>query len=174
MGGRAVKNQIEIAQLLGDIVQDYMALAGDRVVISDENFDAPDDLGIYVLIALDAPGKKRVGQSRKYDPATGIERVSIGYHTAYAIEIISRGDDAATRNSEVQQSLISSSALRVAEDAGIAIWPGKDMLNLTAIEKTGSLRRFRLSVIVSSVEYKDSTPDYINRFPAPSELHESR
>lgn len=155
-------NSVEVGEMLAAIIRAYMALDVSRVVLSDETFDAPKDKGIYVTLALGDP--KIISVKSEYIPATNIERGHIVYHMPYNIEIISRGNGAKERHQEIPMALNSISAQMTMESNNCRIFRTGAILNLTAIEAAGALKRYRVPVIVSNVETKDSTPHVIDKF----------
>lgn len=165
-----------VAQVLADVIEDYMDLSPDidgnsRVLISDQNFDGPKDSGIYILVIYD--GRKIIGITNKYDPATGKERGTVSAMLRYGIEVVSKGQDATDRHQEILMSLNSQLGQRFAEDNNLAFYRGGEVLNLSAIEGVASLRRYRIPIIVSSVDYKDTTPAMIDKFTATGIAHEN-
>lgn len=155
-------NSVEVGQMLAAIIRTYMNLPADRVVLSDETFDAPKDKEIYITLALGDP--KIISVKSEYLPSTDTERGHITYHMPYNIEIISRNDDAKTRHQEIPMALNSISAQMTMESNNCRIFRTGAILNLTAIEGVAALKRYRVPVIVSNVETKDSTPSVIDKF----------
>jgi hypothetical protein len=155
-------NSVEVGEMLGAIIRVYMGLTVDRVVLADETFDAPKDKGIYVTLALGDP--KIIAVKSEYIPSTNTERGHIVYHMPYNIEIISRGDGAKERHQEIPMALNSISAQMTMEANNCRIFRTGAILNLTAIEGVAALKRYRVPVIVSNVETKDSTPSVIDKF----------
>lgn len=154
-------NSVEVGEMLAAIIRTYMELDVSRVVLSDETFDAPKDKGIYVTIAL---GDPKIISVKSRLVSDVVERNSITYHMPYNIEIISRGDDAKERHQEIPMALNSISAQMTMESNNCRIFRTGAILNLTAIEGAGALKRYRVPVIVSNVETKDSTPHVIDKF----------
>ena len=155
-------NSVECGQMLAEIIRVYMGLPVGRVVLSDETFDAPKDQAIYITLALGDP--EIIAVKSEYIPATNIERGHIVYHMPYNIEIVSRGDDAKTRHQEIPMALNSISAQMTMEANNCRIFRTGAILNLTSIEGPAALKRYRVPVIVSNVETKDSTPSVIDKF----------
>jgi hypothetical protein len=155
-------NSVEVGEMLGAIIRVYMGLTTDRVVLADETFDAPKDKGIYVTLA---PGdSKLLAVKSEYLPSINKERMCTVYHLPYNIEIMSRDDTAKERNQEVVMALNSISAQMTMEANNCRIFRTGAILNLTAIEGVAALKRYRVPVIVSNVETKDSTPSVIDKF----------
>jgi len=147
-----------IGQLLGDIIAAYMALDPERVILKDENWDAPKDDALYVLIEYedDTP----VGIGSVVDSATGLETSHYSGFANFTIEVVSRNRDATNRYQEVLMALQSVAGQQAAETAQVSFFRGKP-LNLSAIEGSGSLRRWHIPVIVSYVQTKTATAPLI-------------
>jgi len=154
---------IEQGQLLADVIQAYMGLPADRVVLGNERFDAPKDTGVYVLVMYDAPQVLGVNAKRNFTADT--ETMSVSTHERWLVEVVSAGYDATNRYMEVYQAISSSAGIRAAEDAGCAFFRGMP-LNLSAVEGVRSLRRHQLPVIITNVQSKTSAAEMINNFTA--------
>ena len=144
-----------LGQLLGNVIQSYMGLDASRVVLADEGFDAPKDQGIYVLVIYDGT-EGLLGVSRSVDSVTGLETMSTSTHERFQVEVISRGRDATNRHKEVLFAIESTMGIQSAESNGVSFFRGGQVLDLSAIEGSGALRRYRIPVIISNVETKTS------------------
>jgi len=156
----------ETGQLISSIIQAYMGLADDRVVLKDEGFDGPKDSDIYVLVEYDG-ASKTIGIKSQVDPSTGIETMSRSSFEPFAVEVISRNREAADRWQEAQMALFSVSGQQAAESANCSIFRGGDPMDLSEIEGTGALRRYRIPIIVSNVQSKTASVPMIDKFPSP-------
>lgn len=155
---------IDQGQMLADVIQDYMGLADDRVILGDERLDAPKDSGLYVLIIYDAP--QILGVNAKRDYSANTETMSVSSHERWLVEVVSAGYEAADRYMEVYEAIASSAGIRAAEDAGCAMFRGTP-LNLTAVENTAPLRRYQLPVTITHVQSKTSAAVMIDKFTEP-------
>ena len=155
---------IEQGQMLADVIQEYMNLPDERVILGDERLDAPKDSGVYVLVIYDAPQILGVNAKRDYTAKT--ETMSVSSHERWLVEVVSAGYDAANRYMEVYEAISSSAGIRAAEDAGCAMFRGKP-LNLTAVENTAPLRRYQLPVTITHVQSKTSATVMIDKFTGP-------
>ena len=149
MGGIAL-TIIEIGQIIGNIIQEYMSLDASRIVLKDENWDAPKDQGIYILIEYEDDTALGVGS---VVDSSGLETSHYSGFANFTIEVVSRNRDATNRYQEVLMALQSVIGQQAAELNQIAFFRGKP-LNLSAIEGAGSLRRWHIPVIVSYVQTK--------------------
>jgi hypothetical protein len=157
----------QCGQLLATLIQNYMGLAAGRVVLKNEGFDAPKDAGIYVLVEYDgAPDMVGVNSHKDYTADT--EKMSSVVHERFAIEVISRGPDATNRHKEVLFALRSIAAIRAMEDNNTSVWRAGGVLDLSAIEGSGALRRYRIPVIMSNIESKTTTATMIDHFTTPT------
>lgn len=155
-------------QLLARLIQDYMSLPAGRVVLKNEGFDAPKDDKIYVLVEYDgAAGLVAVNSSKDY--TTDTEKMSSIAHERFAIEVVSRNRDATDRHKEVLFALRTVTAIRAMEDNNTSIWRAGEVLDLSAIEGSGALRRYRIPVIMSNIESKTTAAAMIDKFPAVDE-----
>lgn len=157
----------EIGQLLGDIIQEFMSLAADRVILKDENFDAPKDDQLYVIVEYENPSI--IGVGSHVNVATGTETSHVSEFTNWTIEVCSRNRDASDRYPEVLMALRSIAGQQAAEIAQCSFFYGNP-LNLSAIEGSAALRRWHIPIIVSNVQKKTSTAALIDKFP-PIDIH---
>ena len=148
----------EIGQILGDIIAAYMSLDPERVVLKDENWDAPKDDALYVLIEYEDDTALGVGS--EVNTATGLETSHYNAFANFTIEVISRNRDATDRYPEVLMALQSVAGQQEAELHNVAFFRGKP-LNLSAIEGSASLRRWHIPVIVSYMQTKTATAPLI-------------
>lgn len=148
----------EIGQLLGAIIAAYMSLDPERVVLKDENWDAPKDDALYVLIEYEDDTALGVGSD--VNTATGLETSHYNAFANFTVEVISRNRDATDRYPEVLMALQSVAGQQAAELHNVAFFRGKP-LNLSAIEGSASLRRWHIPVIVSYMQTKTATAPLI-------------
>jgi hypothetical protein len=145
-----------------------MSLPAGRVVLKNEGFDAPKDSGIYVLVEYDGAVGNVIGVNSHKDYTADTEKMSSVAHERFAIEVISRGRDATDRHKEVLFALRSIAAIRAMEDNNTSIWRSGEVLDLSAIEGSGALRRYRIPVIMSNIESKTTAATMIDHFTTPT------
>ncbi|MGO8695994.1 MAG: hypothetical protein ACLQMF_20210 [Rectinemataceae bacterium] len=155
---------LAIGQLLGSVIATFMSLDPSRVVIKDESFDAPKDQGIYILIEYEGP--KIIGVSSHFDPATLTETLSQSSHEHFTIEVVSRGSGAMTAFPQVLLALASTAATQAAESAGVSFWRGGDPLDVSEVEGSGPLRRYRIPVVLSNLQFMTVPVPDIENFRA--------
>lgn len=85
--------------ILADIIQTGLSLTPGRVVVYDENFVAPSDPEIYVIIRKNPA--RVIGVSNVFDPDTNEEVKSIALNETYDVEISSQNRTAQERYFEV-------------------------------------------------------------------------
>lgn len=157
----------QCGQLLATLIQNYMGLSVGRVVLKNEGFDAPKDSGIYVLVEYDGAASM-VGVNSLKDYTANTEKMSSTTHERFAIEVVSRGPDATNRHKEALFALQTTTAIRAMEDNNTSIWRSGEVLDLSAIEGSGALRRYRIPVIMSNIESKTTAAAMIDKFTAPT------
>ena len=155
-----------LGQVIANIIQAYMAIADDRVILKDEGFDAPKDDGIYVLVEYE--GGKTLGIKSQVEPSTQVETMTRSSFENFAIEVISRGREATDRWQEAMMALFSVSGQQAAEAANCAFFRGGEPMDLSEIEGTGALRRYRIPIIVSNVQSKTASVPMIDKFREPT------
>lgn len=153
-----------LGQLLADIIQAYMSLADDRVILKNENWQAPKDSSLYVLVDYD--GGPILSSTTRRDYSTNTEKNSTVSHEKFNIEVVSRGIDATNRHKEVLQALASTAGIQAAEANNVSFFRAGQILDLSAIEGTASLRRYRIPVIISNIETKTVSAAMIDKFQA--------
>jgi hypothetical protein len=65
-------------------------------------------------------------------------------------------------------ALRSQMAIRAAEDNNCSIFIAGPTLDLSSIEGSSALRRYRIPVIMSNIERKTVSADMMTAFPAPT------
>lgn len=156
----------EVGQLIGSTIQSYMGLSDSRVVLKDENFDAPKDQGIYVLIEYESTDI--VGLTQNVDSTTGIETMGQATMEHFNVEVVSKSRDAQDRWQEALFALFTVAAQQAAETNQCAFFRSTPPMDLSSIEGSAALRRYRIPVIVSNVQTKTSSAavPQIDKFPA--------
>lgn len=156
--------------ILADIIATDMSLDADRVVVYDQNFIPPKDQNIYVIIALQST--RIIGSVNKFDPDTDKEIKSTSLAETYNIEITSKNRDAQTRYHEVVMALTSDYSEQQQELNQIKIFRTGQILDLSFIEASSSLHRYRIPVIINSVKIKETGIVPFENFQTPQEVIE--
>lgn len=136
--------------ILADIIQTGLSLTPGRVVVYDENFVAPSDPEIYVIIRKNPA--RVIGVSNVFDPDTNEEIKSIALNETYDVEISSQNRTAQERYFEVILALASDYSMQQQEANNIRIFRTRDIQDLSLIEGASALRRYLIPVIIDRVE----------------------
>lgn len=166
MGGDSL-TITQAGQLIGSILVAFMGIDPARIILKNEKFDAPKDGGIYILIEYDG-ASGIVGVNAHSNYMANEETMSMTSHEKFAIELCGFGQDATDRKNEVPMALKSSIAVRAAEDNNCSIFLAGPSLDLSSIEGSSALRRYRFPVIMSNIERKTVAEKMITEFPAPT------
>lgn len=151
--------------ILCDIIVNEMALDASRVVVYDQNFDAPDDDNIFVVIATKR--SRIVGNTNRFDPGTNAEIKSVVLFDYLDVEITSKNRDALDRKEEILMAIDSDYSIRQQEDNNIEIFRTKEIIDISFIDGTSALHRFRIPVIIANMKQKSTGIDPIDKFREP-------
>jgi len=166
MGGGAL-TITACGQLLGTILAAYTGINPARIILKNEKYDAPKDGTPYILIDYDGMAGM-VGIVSKKDYSLNTETMSMSAHERFAVELCGFGQESTDRKNEIPMALRSSIAIRAAEDANCSIYVAGPTLDLSSIEGSSALRRYRIPVIISNIERKTVAAEMIDKFPAPT------
>jgi len=157
----------QAGQLIGSILVAFMGIDPARIILKNEKYDAPKDGGMYILIEYEGPaGIVGINSHKEYTADT--ETMSISSHEKYAVEVCGFGQEVTDRKNEVPMSLRSQMAIRLMEDNNCSIFIAGPSLDLSSIEGSSALRRYRIPVIMSNIERKTVSADMMTAFPAPT------
>ena len=157
----------QAGQLIGSILVAFMGIDPARIILKNEKYDAPKDGGMYILIEYEGPaGIVGINSRKEYTADT--ETMSISSHEKYAVEVCGFDQTATDRKNEVPMALRSQMAIRAAEDNNCSIFIAGPTLDLSSIEGSSALRRYRIPVIMSNIERKTVSADMMTAFPAPT------
>lgn len=155
--GKKIK-MAEVDKLVADIIAHDMELDSSRVVLYNQNYTAPIDSNIYIIIATSQ--FTRTGLNNRFDPETNEEVKTITGSTSVNIEVTSKSREALERKEEVLLAIISTYSQQVQEKNNIRIFASGDILDLSEIEGASAVHRFRIPLVVQSIKTKrtDVTP----------------
>ena len=156
--------------ILADIISTEMSLDADRVVVYDQNFIPPKDQNIYIIISLQS--SKIIGNNNRFNPATEEEEQYISVSETYNVEITSKNRDALTNRFGVNLAIKSTYSQQKQEENQIRIFRSNTNLDLSFIEGTSSLHRYRIPVIINSTKISDKAIDIYDNFQAVEEATE--
>lgn len=154
----------QCGQLLGNIFVAFMGIDPARIILKNEKYDAPKDGAPYILIDYDGMAGM-VGITSKKDYSLNTETMSMSAHERFAVELCGFGQEATDRKNEIPMALRSSIAVRYAEDNNVAIYVAGPTLDLSSIEGSSALRRYRIPVIMSNIDTKTLAETMIDKFP---------
>lgn len=155
----------QAGQLLGRILAAYTGIPRDRIALKNEKFDAPKDGAPYLLIDYDGMAGM-VGITSKKDFVAKTETMTLSAHERFAVELCGFGQATTDQKNWIPMALRSSQAIRAAEDANCSIFVAGPTIDLSSIEGSSALRRYRIPVIISNIERKTVAADMIDKFPA--------
>lgn len=148
--------------VLATIIQNEMSIPDGRIVLYDQNFKAPKDDEIYIIISTGLDNI--ISNTNKFDHVLNEQVQKIQRNTTFNIEITSKNEDAKIRRHEVLMAINSNYAQRMMEENNIRIFRTPNIQDLSFIEGSSALHRYRISVIINSMEIKRSSTDYYENF----------
>ena len=154
--------------VLCDILQTELGLPNGRVVVYSENFKAPNDQDIYIVVRKNPA--RVIGVSRTFDPTTDEEVKSVALNETYDVEISSKNRTAQERYFEILMALTSVYSQQQQEEHQFRIFRTREIQDLTLIEGASSLRRYLIPVIIDRVETKRTAIVPYEAFPEPEEV----
>lgn len=154
-------------QLLGTILAAYTGIPAERIILKNEKYDAPKDGDPYLLIDYDGMAGM-VGIVSKKNFSTDQETMSMSAHERFAIELCGFDQGTTDRKNWIPLALRSSLAIRAADDANCAIYVAGPTLDLSSIEGSSALRRYRIPVIMSNLDTKTLAETMIDKFATPT------
>ncbi|GBR73936.1 hypothetical protein NO1_1195 [Candidatus Termititenax aidoneus] len=155
---------------LANILQQYMQLPG-RVVKYNQGWHAPKDWNLYITISASEPSKT-IATKNEFDSDTLKENAYVVSQGRFAVEVISRNDEAITRREEVFMAINSALALRIAEANNLSIWRTGGFVDLSALEGASMLCRYRTVVAINYMRQKSADAEYFDKFRKPEILVE--
>lgn len=141
---------IEPDAILSDIIATDMGLDPARVVVYNQNYKAPKDDDIYIVVSQ---GTARViANTNRFDHANNQEVKKVSVSTTYNVEITSRNTDAKNRWPEVLAAIGSDYSEQKQEENEIRIFRTNQVNDLSFIEGRSALHRYQIPVIINSVQ----------------------
>ena len=149
--------------LLCDIIQTEMQIPANRIVVYSENYKAPNDQDIYIIVRKNP--SRVIASNRVFDFNTDEEIKSVVLNETYDVEISSKNRTAQERYYEIIMALTSVYSQQQQEEHNIRIFRTMDVQDLTLIEGASSLRRYLIPVIIDRVEIKRTAITPYTAFP---------
>ena len=156
--------------ILADIIATEMKLDRDRVVIYNQNYKPPKDPDIYIIIALQF--SRVIGNNNRFNPDTDEEEQYVSVSETYNVEITSKNRDAMTNRFGVNLAIKSTYSQQKQEENNIRIFRTNQNMDLSFIEGTSSLQRYRIPVIINSTQLENKAIDYYDKYKAIEEATE--
>jgi hypothetical protein len=154
--------------ILRDIVKNQLSLTNDQIWLFNQDYKIPQTSGIF--ITLESVSKTPFSNNNRFvlnDTEDGIdENQYTNIIEEIAIDLFSKNRDAQIRQHEVIMAFDSYYGREQQEIYQFKIAKiNQPFLNISEVEGTGMLNRFRLTVIVHSWQSrKAAVPFYDNNF----------
>ncbi len=161
-------NADQNATVLCDIIQHELELPEERTVTYNQNFKAPNDEGMYVVVGLQSVNV--IASNSRMNPDTGQNVQSVVTATNYWIDFTSKGSEAMERQAEVVAAVSSIYSEQRQEANHIQISRTSQILDLSFIEGPSALYRYRFNVIIKSVNTITKDIETFDKFPASEEV----
>jgi hypothetical protein len=157
--------------ILCDIITTDMSLDPTRVVVYDQNYKAPKDDDIYIIVS---EGTSRIiGNTNRLDPATEKEIKCVSKSTTYNVEITSKNTDAKYRKDEILAAIGSVYSEQQQELNHMRIFRTSQILDLSFIDGRSALHRYQIPVIINSVQRYEKAVTVYDKFQETQILEEA-
>lgn len=137
------------AKILCDIIEHELNLPAGRVVLYDQNYQAPNDPDLYIVVGQE--NSQVIANTKRFDPQTNQMKQSVVTATKYFVEFTSKNSEAFERQPEIIAAVNSYYSEQKQEENSIKIYRTTNVNDLSLIEGPSSLHRYRFSVIINSV-----------------------
>jgi hypothetical protein len=142
-----------------------------RVVVYDENWEAPKDLGLYVVIMTGET--EIIGSTAVYDPDTDTEETGIAAAQRLLVNVTSKDRSALSRKEEVIMALTSTFSQQQQEAQQMRLTREGAIQDLSFIEGAAALHRYQVPVKIFFVKVKTKAIPVIDGFPFPEIVEEA-
>jgi hypothetical protein len=156
---------LELDVILADIITNELQIDPTRVVVNNQDFEAPNDDELYIVVSI-APNIQILSSTNKFDPDTNEEVKCIVTYSNLTVELTSKNRDAVTRKEEVIMALTSFYSVQKQEELKIKIFRAGDILDLSFVEGASALNRYNIPVKISSLTEKRTAIEYFDKFRA--------
>jgi hypothetical protein len=155
----------EPIKVVADILQAELELPDGQVMLGDEKWDIPAEMGLYLALRHVTPGRC-VGVSNYFDPEQNQEVQEVSMLHSVSIDLMSYDASARIRKEEVIMALGSMSAelAMVQNRVKIARQPSP-FVDVSDVEPSGRLKRYTTTVMVNALHRKVKQADYIDKYP---------
>lgn len=151
---------MEIDQRIANIIKNELQLAENRVVVYGQNFTAPSDEDLYVVVSTKKI--KSLGNKNEFDQTTNEEIKTVNAWADIEIELTSKNRSAYERKEELNMALTSTYSIQQQDEHSFKLFRG-ELLDLTFIEGSSSLYRFVLPLRVTYTKVKRTVVPYFDK-----------
>jgi hypothetical protein len=151
-----MKDDILVAQILVDIINDQMDMPDDSVWVRDQNRLIPNDTGLYISVGMvNAPiitGNVANLEEETVDDVTTVYEVDeVQQLEQHQIDVFSRSNDALRRNWEIIAAMQSFYSQQKQEENSFKIFRiPRSFLNTSIAEGGSTLNRYSLIITVQA------------------------
>lgn len=159
---------MEVDKLICNVIEHEMSTPSGRIVVKNQNWKPPSDSSYYIVVGVNNP--KILSNISKFDYENDLEIKTVVTYTKVNIDITSKNREAVKRKEEIIMALNSIYSVQQQEFYQMKIFRDANVLDLSFIEGSSALNRFRISCIVSSIRRKETNMstltdgDYFNKF----------
>jgi len=156
---------MEIDIVVADIITNELQIDPSRVVVYGQNYKAPDDQDLYVVIRT--TNDTILSSTNRFEKSTEKEIKKVNSFVDLIIEITSKNRDAYDRKHEIVMALTSTYSVKKQEELQFKLFRTKNIIDLTFIEGSSSLYRYNIPVRASVLHIKETTVDYFDKYRKP-------
>lgn len=153
---------MEVDLILCDVITNELAISATRVVVYNQNWKAPTDDALFIVVKT--VREKIIGSNNNFDPDTNEEVKTVSSFIFLDIEITSKDRSALERKEEVLMSLTSTYSRRQQEDNNTSMYRDPTIIDLSEIDGSSALHRFRIPVIMTQIKIKRTVISPIDKF----------
>jgi len=156
---------MEIDEILAKIIiNEFSDLSPSRVVLYGQNYKAPKDGGLYIVISTG--DSYIVGSLNKFDEDTLEEVKSVTFAVPMKVELTSRDRTAYERKEEVIMAITSQFGEYTQQENNCRFFRSGNIKDLTFIEASSSLYRFNIPIVGHYLKVKRSLVEYYENYRA--------
>lgn len=152
---------MDIDIFVADIITNELGINANRVVVYGQNFKAPNDDNLYVIVKTGAT--IILGSVNRFDESTLEEVKSITSFVTLTIELTSKNREAYEKKEEVVMALTSVYSIQKQEENSFKLFRAGDIQDLTFIEGAASLYRFNIPVKANYLTIKRTEVPYFDK-----------
>ncbi len=153
---------MEMDQIIAGIITNELSIAPTRVSCYGQNFVAPKDGGLYAVVSMRTPFILGSKQSFDYDTNEEIKEVSM--FIDLDIEVTSKDRSAVERKEEIIMALTSFYSISQQEEKGFKLFRNSSIIDLTFVDGSSSLYRFKIPVTATYNKTKRTPVSYFDKY----------